>query len=324
MRDYLLLVFLGVLNRAGLAIRLSASNARSIEESIQEVEEVPRLKSLALLCLGFSPTSAFRSFSGSRAAAIEHRRGDIKMMGRKFENNKMKMAKSQLAASKNSAYIGKKIVVAVKATGISDPSQNQQLAAVMKEANVLNVPKEVVTRNVKKALDPNTAAAKEMVFEAYGHGGIGFIMNVFADNSARVSADTWTILKKGGCKQASEGSVLFNFAKKGRLRLKKEISEDELIELYLESGGEGDCSLEEPDAGRGDEEDVKSVVITEPTELALVQKALEAAGYESVGKLVHIPNAPMDVSEEDAEINWEVIDKLEELEDVTSVEHNMN
>ena len=53
-------------------------------------------------------------------------------MGRKFENNKLKMAKTALAYAKKASYIGKKVVQAVKAGG-DDPSINRQLAAVMAE-----------------------------------------------------------------------------------------------------------------------------------------------------------------------------------------------
>ena len=54
----------------------------------------------------------------------------------------MKMAKTALAFAKKASYIGKKVIIVVKAGG-DDPETNLQLAAVMKEANALNVPKDV-------------------------------------------------------------------------------------------------------------------------------------------------------------------------------------
>ena len=54
-------------------------------------------------------------------------------------NNKLKMAKTALAYAKKASYIGKKVVIAVKAGG-DDPSINRQLASVMAEANAMNVP----------------------------------------------------------------------------------------------------------------------------------------------------------------------------------------
>jgi len=245
------------------------------------------------------------------------------MMGRKFENNKLKMAKTALAYAKKASYIGKKVVVAVKAGG-DDPSSNLQLAKVLAEANSLNVPKDVIQRNIKKAMDPVTADYKELTYEAYGVGGVGMIINCLSDNNNRASADVAMIVKKGGCNMASSGSVIFNFARKGRLALMKKVDEEELLELAIEAGVEGDVSLEEPDPeGRNDGDEVKSVVLTEAAELGVVQNALQEAGYECNGELVHVPNTLITCSDEDAEVNYATIDKLEELDDVTNVEHNM-
>jgi len=68
------------------------------------------------------------------------------------------------------------------------------------------------------------------------------------------------------------GSVIFNFSRKGRLALLKEIDEETLLELAIEAGVDGDVSIEEPDPdGRNDGEEVKSIVLTEASELGAVQ-----------------------------------------------------
>ena len=132
------------------------------------------------------------------------------------------MAKTNAAYSKKAAFIGKKVVIAVKSGG-DDPSTNLALAAIMREANALNVPKDVIDRNIKKAMDPVTADYKEMTYEAYGAGGVGLIINCLSDNSNRVTADVTSTVNKAGLKMASSGSVLFNFNRKGRLALQKEL-----------------------------------------------------------------------------------------------------
>jgi len=266
--------------------------------------------------LQLQPHGVLQRHAGARTA-------DVCMMGRKFENNKLKMAKTALAYAKKASYIGKKVVVAVKAGG-DDPTSNLQLAKVLSEANSLNVPKDVIARNIKKAMDPVTADYKELTYEAYGVGGVGMIINCLSDNNNRATADVAMIVKKGGCNMASSGSVIFNFARKGRLTLTKELDEDTLLELAIEGGVEGDVTLEEPDPdGRNDGEEVKCVVLTESGELGVVQSALQEAGYDCSGELVHVPTTLIECSEEDSEINYAAIDKLEELDDVTNVEHNM-
>jgi len=250
-------------------------------------------------------------------------RASTVVMGRKFENNKLKMAKTALAYAKKASYIGKKVVIAVKSGG-DDPETNRALASVLREANSLDVPKDVVERNIKKAMDPVTEDYKELTYEAYGYGGVGFIINVLSDNNNRATADVNMIVSKTGCKSASAGSVAFNFQRKGRLTLNKEITEDELLEMAVEAGCDGDVSLEQPDPdGRSDGEEVKCVVITEATELGALQAVLQEADIGCSGALVQIPLTTVECSPEDEEANFKAIDRLEELDDVTNVEHNM-
>mmetsp|Transcript_5810 Transcript_5810/g.15838 ORF Transcript_5810/g.15838 Transcript_5810/m.15838 type:complete len:291 (-) Transcript_5810:206-1078(-) len=244
-------------------------------------------------------------------------------MGRKFENNKLKMAKTQAQYAKKAAYIGKNVIIAVKQSG-PDQETNRALANIIREANALDVSKEVIDRNIKRALQPDTSDYKELTYEAYGHGGVGLIINCLSDNNNRATADVNNVVNKGGCKPATPGSVSFNFAKKGRLCLNAEVDEDALLDYAIEADCEGDVSLESPDPdGRGDADTVKAVVMTEATELGALQAVLQENGIDCSGTLVNIPMATVEVSEEDEENNFKVIDRLEELDDVTNVEHNM-
>jgi len=257
------------------------------------------------------------------AGAVRHRAPAVVMMGRKFENNKLKMAKTALAYAKKASYIGKKVVIAVKAGG-DDPGINRQLAAVMAEANALNVPKDVVNKNIKRAMDTDTANYDELTYEGYGHGGVGLIVNVLSDNKNRANEMVSTALKKEGCKVAASGSVAFNFARKGRLAINDALDEETLLELAIEAGCEGDVELSEPDTeGRGDAEEVQCVTLCEVTELGLLQSALQEAGHVCSGQLVNVPMTMVECNDDDEELNYKAIDRLEEIDDVSSVEHNM-
>lgn len=179
----------------------------------------------------------------------------------------MSLRSHAVADAKKASYIGKKVVIAVKASG-DDPSINRQLAAVMAEANALNVPKDVVNKNIKRAMDTDTANYDELTYEGYGHGGVGLIVNVLSDNKNRAVEMVTTALKKEGCKVAASGSVAFNFARKGRIAINDALDEEALLELAIEGGCDGDVELQEPDVeGRGDSEDVKCVALTEVTEV---------------------------------------------------------
>ena len=243
------------------------------------------------------------------------------VMGRKFENNKLKMAKTAAAYTKKASYIGKKIVMAVKAGG-PNPDANRALGLVIKEAQALDVGKDVVTRNIKKASETDTGDFKELTYEAYGSGGVGFIINVLSDNNNRAVEQVGTAVKKSKtATMSTPGSVSFQFERRGRLAINAELDEEALIELAINAGVEDVARCEPDEVSDGDA--VKTIALVGPTELAMMQEALQEAGHDCTARLANIPSALIEVSEEDLEANLAVIDRLEECDDVDFVEHNM-
>ena len=193
-----------------------------------------------------------------------------------------------------------------------------------RQANALNVPKDVINKNIQRAMDSDTSDYKELTYEAYGYGGVGIIINCLSDNNNRPVEQVNTAIKKENCKVAASGSVAFNFQKRGRLCVNTKLDEEAVIELAIEGGCDGDVEVEAPDTeGRGDDEKVQCVVLTEPTELGLMQAALQEAGHECSGMLVNVPMTFAECSEEHEELNYKLIDRLDELDDVAFVEHNM-
>lgn len=249
------------------------------------------------------------------------------MMGRKFENNKLKMAKSAAAYTKKASLIGKKIKIAVRAGG-PDVDNNRQLALVVKEAMALNVKRDIVDRNIKAASGKAEGADfKELRYETYGYGGVGFVINALSDNNNRAFTDIGTAVKKSGLKLAEQGSVVNKgFESKARITINSVIDEDTAIDIALEAEVDDIEGPLSPDTGmRQDGDEVKSVLLVGTTELGAMVAALQAAGYDCVGNLVHepIPGTLVECNEEDMELNLATLDRLEEVGDVDSVEHNI-
>ena len=241
------------------------------------------------------------------------------MMGRKFE--KVSNRRAMFAYTKKASFIAKKIQIAVKQGG-ANPDSNRQLGLVIREAQANDVPRDVVDRNIKKASEPNTADFKELTYEVFGAGGVGFIVNALSDNSNRAKLEVTTLVRKTkGCKMATSGSVAFQFAKRGRVAVNTALTEEAMIELAIEAGVD-DAELVAPDEGL-DGERVHSVVLVAPTALAAMQGALQDAGHGCAGRLAMVPTAALQVSDADLELNLAAIDVLEECGDVDSVEHNM-
>ena len=166
---------------------------------------------------------------------------------------------------------------------------------------------------------------KELTYELYLHGGAGVVINALSDNNNRAFSDVGTVVKKASLKLAESGSVLHNFVKKGRITVNADLDEDAAIELALEADVD-EVEVVAPDADmRSDGEEVKSVVLVEPGDLGAMQSALSDAGYACVGNLVHEPIAGtlVECGEDDLEKNLLVLDKLAEVDDVDTVEHNI-
>ncbi|CAI9759641.1 unnamed protein product [Fraxinus pennsylvanica] len=89
-------------------------------------------------------------------------------------------------AKKTKLYskIGKEVVSAVKKGGVS-PVSNTALAALFEKAKELDVPKEIIDCNIKRASEKGQEASIEKVYEVYGCGGVGIIVKVLTDKINR-------------------------------------------------------------------------------------------------------------------------------------------
>lgn len=80
--------------------------------------------------------------------------------------------------------------------GGTSPDTNAQLQTVMDAAKKANVPNDVIARNLKRAEDKDVALLSDIIIEAYGPGGTGFIFECLTDNKTRASTEIWTVVKK--------------------------------------------------------------------------------------------------------------------------------
>eukprot|EP00981_Chlorochromonas_danica_P011848 scaffold4308_cov162-Ochromonas_danica.AAC.7 len=246
-------------------------------------------------------------------------------MGRAAAVRAATKAKTDAFKAKNNGRYAKKIIMAVKAGG-PDPVVNRQLAQVIDEAKVANVPRDIIQRNIEKAGAAATADFKESIFEFYGHGGVGLLVNVLTDNDNRAAADIHLVAKKNFLKAATANSVAFKFAKKVRLDLHSVIEEEALMELCLEVGVDDYALHTVPDGSPlSPTEEGRSVVYVDPKDFVAIRDALRGKGLQVETKLASVPlDGFLAISDEDLDSNLAAIAALEALDDVDSVEHNID
>lgn len=174
-----------------------------------------------------------------------------------------------------------------------------------------------INRAIKRATEGISGDFSESTFEAYGHGGASFVINVLSDNANRASADVKSTVNRRNAKIAEQGSVLFMYDRKGKVEVAAALDEEALLNAAIEGDIE-DFLLEE-----GAEEG-NSVVFVEPTDTAAMAEVIKGMGHECKTSLVYVSKAPVECSDEDFEKNMQIIEALEDLDDVDSVEHNMS
>jgi YebC/PmpR family DNA-binding regulatory protein len=232
----------------------------------------------------------------------------------KWANIKHQKEKADAKKGKAFSRAAKEIISAVKLGG-PDQKNNPRLRLAIAKAKQVNLPNEVIDRNIKKASNEDQADFTEMVYELYGHGGVGIIVDVMTDNKNRISSDMRIATNKRGGTIANQGAVSFNFERKGVIQIqKKHAIEDELFLAATEAGAE---DFEVAD-------DIY-IITTDPANLFAVKEAIEKLGFKTdAASLEMIPKVMVDCDEETKKSNLALIDWLEQLDDVDVVYHNMN
>jgi len=244
-------------------------------------------------------------------------RNSALFMGRAAAVRAVTKAKTDGRKAKINAIFGKRIIMAVKNGGGPDTEANTLLRDVVKQAKSNSVPVENIQRAIKRASEGLVGDFVESTFEAYGFGGASFVINVLSDNANRATSDVKSTVNKRQAKIAEQGSVLFMYDRKGKCEVNAVLDEEALLEAAIEQG------CEDMELVAGDEEG-SSIVFTDPKQTGMMAEAIRSLGHDEVkSSLVYVSKAPVEVSDEDFEKNMEIVDALEELDDVDSVEHNM-
>lgn len=207
----------------------------------------------------------------------------------------------------------KEIISAVKQGG-PDPKSNAKLRIAVEKARDANVPNDNIERNIKKASDPDTQDFVPFQYELYGFGGVGLIVTGLSDNKNRMASEIRTALNKCGGTQAQPGAVAFNFDRKGIIVIEKNSIKEEDLFLIVSDQGAEDMETE----------DESFRVITPVDRLIQVKEAiLHHGGKVSEAEIAMIPKVWIDPSEEEAASNLALIERLEMIDDVDNVFHNM-
>jgi YebC/PmpR family DNA-binding regulatory protein len=211
--------------------------------------------------------------------------------------------------------LARAITVAAKEGG-GDIDGNPALALAVQKARDASMPKDNIERAIAKGTGAgaDVDALENVVYEGYGPGGVALLIEAVTDNRNRTGSEVRHLLSKHGGSLGEPGSVAYNFDKKGTIVVDGDrYSEDDLM-VAIDAGAE-DISLDD---------DVFEIV-TEPSDLTAVRRALDQAGIEiQNAEVSQVPKARVPLEEDTAVKLMKLIDALEDNDDVDAVHANFD
>ena len=156
---------------------------------------------------------------------------------------KHKKGRADKQRSKIFSKLSKEITVAAK-LGSKNPSMNSRLRSAIQSARSSNMPKENIQRAINKSEVNKNINYNTLVYEGFGPEKVAIIVEALTDNKNRTVTNIRKIFQKFGGNLGESGAVTHQFNQRGIIRIdKKEISDNDILELAINSGAE-DCSSE--------------------------------------------------------------------------------
>lgn len=235
-----------------------------------------------------------------------------------FKSIKYKKTAADAKKSKFFSKISREIAVAAREGG-GNPEFNSKLRLVIERARSLNMPADNIDKAIKKgAGEIEGATLEEILFEAYGPGGIAILIEGIADNKNRALGEIKQILNQNGGKMVGEGSVKWMFDRKGCVTIN---SNDQ-----AEKKNKEELELTAIEAGAEDifwQDDFLDVH-TEPEQLEKVRKNLEEKGIKiESASLDWVAKETIALDEKSKELCQKLFEALDENEGVQEIYSNL-
>ncbi len=233
----------------------------------------------------------------------------------KWSSIKHKKAKADAAKGKIFSKLVKEITVAAREGG-GDPESNSRLRLALDTAKSHNMPANNIERAVKRGTgELEGVSYEEIVYEAYGPGGIAILIEVLTDNKNRAAADIRHILQKHGGHLGTRNSVAYKFTRIGQITIdSSKATEDEVFEAGLEAGVEDIVT-----------QDNLIIVTTPSSDVFDVKKVFDDLNIEVESACVtKKPDSQLFLSDRDAEKAIQLLEALEENDDVQDVHSNFD
>ena len=232
----------------------------------------------------------------------------------KWASIKHSKGKADKQRSKIFSKLSKEISVAAK-LGDKDPDMNPRLRSAIQAAKSANMPKDNIERAIEKSSANTGNDYENLRYEGFGPNKIAVIVEALTDNKNRTASNIRTIFVKSGGNLGTQGSASHNFNQLGIIKIdKKEISDEQIFELAIESGANECISLDD-----------YHEIQCEMSEIYNVKKNLEKTIANFISTEIEwVPLNSVDVAKDRVEAAIEFLETLEDDDDVQNVYSNIN
>ena len=213
--------------------------------------------------------------------------------------------------------LSKAISIAVRqGGGVADPDSNFRLRLAVEAARAANMPKDNIERAIQRASGKQAEIIEEATYEGFGPGGFSVVVEAYTDNKLRTVSEVKNIFNKNGGNMGAQGSVMYQFEKKGVITVAKDGKS--IDDIFLVAADNGVDDIEEA----GDE----VLLYTKPEDVTKVKDALSQNSLNvTTFELLFRPVVNSAISDKvSAEKALSFIDKLESLDDVQKVYANFD
>ena len=233
----------------------------------------------------------------------------------KWATIKHKKAATDARRGKIFTKLIRELTIAARVGG-GDPDSNPRLRTAILAAKAENMPNDNIERAIQRGtgqLEGETL--EEVMFEGYGPGGVGMLVQVVTSNRNRVVSDIRHVMSKHGGNMAESGAVGWMFHRKGDILVPKEQADEEkLMGIVLDAGAE-----DLRDDGSTWE------ITTPPEAFEKVRDALAAAGIKPASsEVAWVPQNYIRLTGSAAQQMLRMVEALEEHDDVQHVYANFD
>ena len=237
-------------------------------------------------------------------------------MGRAYEVRKASIQKTGQARGKVYTTFAKEIYLVAKKGGV-DPDSNTELKRIIEKAKKNQVPSDIINRALDKAKGVGGEEYHKVVYEGFGPGASTLIIECLTDNVNRTVGMVRAAFNKVNKSLGVTNSVSYNYDHLAVIGFVCS-EEEKVFDALLEKG------IEPVDF---ETENGEIIISVNPNDANKVKDVLESLYGDinyTIDEIGMYSKDKVDLNNEDKETFDKLYKMLDEIEDVSTIYHNVN